>query len=116
MKVQELCKILDAEIATDKSRVTENSYCEFAFATDLMSDVLCLTCDNVALITGLCNIQTIRTAYMADLNLIILARGKKADSDMINLANENNIIICQTEYSVYKSSGLLFAHGLKPVF
>ena len=114
MKILELCKIMDAKIVTEN--VNTAISCDYAFASDLMSDVLCLTSDKVALITGLCNIQTVRTADMADFNLIILARGKKANIEMVNLANENDIIICETGYSVYKTSGLLFSNGLKPVF
>lgn len=114
MKVLDICKIIDAQIVTHNHN--PNIECDFAFASDLMSDVLCLCSERVALITGLCNIQTVRTAEMADFNMIILARGKKASSDMINLANESDIVICETNYSVYKTSGLLYSKGLKAIF
>jgi hypothetical protein len=45
-----------------------------AFASDLMSDVLTLDCNGVLLVTGLCNMQTIRTAEMADVSCILFVR------------------------------------------
>ena len=42
---------------------------EHCFASDLMSDVLTLK-DTPVLITGLCNVQTIRTCDMANLDVV----------------------------------------------
>jgi hypothetical protein len=57
-----------------------------AFSSDLMSDVLTLDEDNILLITGLANLQLISTAEMADINAVLLARGKQASTEMIELA------------------------------
>ena len=89
---------------------------EFAFASDLMSDVLTLRNDNVVLITGLATLQTIRTAEMADINCIIFVRNKKAGKEMIELANESGIDLIECRYSMFKTSGLIFQSGLKPVY
>ncbi|MCF8218539.1 MAG: hypothetical protein K9I29_04350 [Bacteroidales bacterium] len=89
---------------------------EYAFASDLMSDVLMLDTNDITLITGLANPQVIRTAEMSDINLVIIARDKKCSSEMINLARENNITIIETPYSVFKVSGLLYNQGIKPIF
>lgn len=87
-----------------------------AFSSDLMSDVLTLDEDNILLITGLCNVQLIRTAEMADISVVLLARNKKATTEMIHLANENNIVLLETPFSIFKASGILFSNGLKPVY
>jgi hypothetical protein len=87
-----------------------------AFSSDLMSDVLTLDNHDIILISGLANIQLIRTAEMADIEVILLARGKKATTDMIELANENNIVIMETPYSIYRASGVLYVNGLQPVY
>lgn len=89
---------------------------EMGFASDLMSDVLTLQAENLVLITGLANIQTIRTAEMADIKCIIFVRKKKATPDIIQLARENNIVVVECPYSMFKSCGLLFHAGLKPVY
>ena len=89
---------------------------EKAFSSDLMSDVLTLDTENLMLITGLNNLQTIRTAEMADVRCILFARNKRPDKEMITLAEKENITLLISEKSVFHLSGLLFGAGLKPVF
>ncbi len=86
------------------------------FASDLMSDVLTLKDDNVLLITGLANMQTLRTAEMSDIQCVIFARNKKISVEMQELAQENDIIVLECEYSVFKTCGLLFTEGISPIF
>ncbi len=87
-----------------------------AFSSDLMSDVLTLDTDNILLISGLANIQLIRTAEMADIEAVVLGRGKKASSEMIQLAKETGLIILESPYSLFKISGILFKNGLDSVY
>jgi hypothetical protein len=35
---------------------------------------------------------------------------------MITLARENDLILIECRYSVFKTSGLLFQAGVKPIF
>ena len=35
---------------------------------------------------------------------------------MIALANENGLVILETPFSIYKTSGLLYSNGLKEVY
>lgn len=87
-----------------------------AFSSDLMSDVLTLDNDNVLLITGLANSQAIRTAEMADIRYILLARNKRATDEMMQLARENKMVLMESPYSLFRVSGLLYTNGLNPVF
>jgi hypothetical protein len=75
MKLKDIIEIIDGQVVCGQSRLNEDV--EACFASDLMSDVLTLQASNIALITGLMNIQTIRTAEMADINYIILVRKRK---------------------------------------
>jgi predicted transcriptional regulator len=114
MTISEIKTLLKAEILCGEDKTSQTI--EQAFASDLMSDVLTLKSDEIMLITGLCNIQTIRTMEMADLNTVIFVRGKKATEDMIDIAKENDMIVLQTEYSMFRTSGVLWEAGIKPVF
>lgn len=114
MKVKEVVKILDAQVICGKEHLNKNV--EFGFASDLMSDVLTLDAENILLITGLSNLQTIRTVEMSDICIIILARGKKASNEMIKLAIDSGMVIIESENSMFKTAGLLFEAGLKPVY
>jgi predicted transcriptional regulator len=89
---------------------------EHAFASDLMSDVLRVDKDNLLLITGLANLQAIRTAEISDISVIIFARNKKINNDIINLAKETGIMVIESPYSVFRISGELYNAGVKPVF
>ena len=89
---------------------------DFAFASDLMSDVLTLRTTDFLLITGLANTQALRTAEMSDLKFILFARGKEVTQDMLDLANDNDIMLISTRFSVFKTSGILYGAGLKPVY
>ncbi len=114
MKLTEVAAILNAEIICCEHKV--NREVEAVFASDLMSDVLTIDSDKLLLLTGLVNVQTIRTSEMSDIQNIVLVRNKKASPEMIAMAEENGIVIMQCSYSMYKSCGLLFQNGLKPVY
>ncbi len=114
MTIKEIRDILDANILCGEEQ--QEYRIEVAFASDLMSDVLTLKNDHVLLITGLINMQTIRTAEMSDIACIIFARNKKVSDDMLSLARENNLIVLECRYSVFKTCGLLFQAGVQPIF
>ncbi len=114
MKVLEIAEFLNAQILSGRDNLDEEVF--YAFASDLMSDVLTLENDGLLLITGLSNLQAIRTAEMSDVSAIIIGRGKKVSEEMIKLADQNNIILLSSEYSVFRISGILFGKGIKPVY
>ena len=87
-----------------------------AFAADLMSDVLTLESGDVLFITGLVTPQTVRTAIIADIRTILIARGKQVPRGIIDLARENGIQLLRTPYSMFRASGVLFQAGLEPIY
>lgn len=114
MTIKEICNQLDARVITGEQDSDKEVRC--GFASDLMSDVLTLDTEGMLLITGLANIQTIRTAEMADIACILFVRAKKATPTMISIANENNIVLLECRYSMYKTIGILNNMGLPPVY
>jgi len=114
MKVTEIVGLIDGTV------VSGNENPEFevdmAFASDLMSDVLTVKTDNLLLLTGLVNVQAVRTAEMSDITCIIFVRNKKVTDEMIRIARESKITIIQSPFSMFKASGILFNAGIKPVF
>lgn len=114
MLVKEIIGVLDARLLCGEER--QDYGVEVAFASDLMSDVLTLKDDHVLLITGLANMQTIRTAEMSDIHCVVFARNKKASPEMIELARENDIVLIECRYSMFKTCGLLYGAGLKAIY
>jgi hypothetical protein len=88
----------------------------YAFSSDLLSDVLTINKVGILLITGVANLQTIRTAEMAEVACILLVRKKRASQEMISLARDLGITIIESQGSMFATSGLLYQSGLKPLF
>jgi predicted transcriptional regulator len=82
------------------------------FAGDLMSDVLASIQPESVLITGLVNPQVVRTALIADVRLIIFARGKKPTQDTVKLAITEKLPIITTKLGLYEISSRLAKEGL----
>jgi hypothetical protein len=114
MRIQDIANTLSAKVLCCEEKL--NQEVEFAFASDLMSDVLTTQTDNLVLITGLANVQAIRTAEMSDVKCVVVVRNKVVSQEMINLALDCGIVLIECKSSMFKSSGLLFEKGLKPIF
>lgn len=87
-----------------------------AFASDLMSDVLTTNSHNLLLITGLANVQAIRTAEMSDIDYILFVRDKLVTPEMKKLAEEIGITLITSPGSMFRVSGVLYGAGLKPIY
>ena len=110
MKVAQLCEVIDANVICGDN-LLNTEICS-ACGSDLMSDVLAFVKDQGVLLTGLVNLQVIRTAEMMDIHVIIFVRGKKPDADMICFAKEKQMVLLCTEYPMYTACGKLYAAGL----
>lgn len=109
MNVLELIEILNAE-AKYLGADTSTSYGS-AFASDMMSDVLAYAEHRALMITGLCNLQVLRTAEMIDCTCIIFVRGKIPTEEMLSIARDSDIHIIITELSMYNVCGILYNSG-----
>jgi predicted transcriptional regulator len=114
MKVKEIAEILNAKVLCGENKLELEL--EYAFASDLMSDVLTTQTEGMVLLTGLANVQAIRTAEMSDIQCVVIVRNKNVSAEMVDLASENGIVLVECEASMFKASGLLYGNGLKPIF
>ena len=110
MTIAEAIKILDGQFFSgeDKGDLEIMSAC----GADLMSDVMAFVKEKVLLLTGLVNPQVIRTAELLDIHAIIFVRGKIPGKDMVDMAEEADIILGGTKQSMYISCGKLYEAGL----
>ena len=114
MQIGDIAKLLNAKVLTPELDTSREVV--FAFSSDLMSDVLTGDYTQTVLVTGLSNLQAIRTAEMSDISEVIVARDKEVSREMIELAVENDIVLLRSSYSLYRISGMLFKEGIKPVY
>ncbi len=112
MHLKEIAMILSCEVyAGDES---DNYNIKYGCASDLMSDVLAFSQSGAVLLTGLATVQTIQTAYIAEISAVIFVRGKKPDPAVISVAKEKGLALLGTEYSMFEACGLLYSRGLRP--
>lgn len=111
MTVGEIRKVLDAKVLMGEKHLSADA--GSVYSSDMMSDVLAFADNHSVLVTGLCNPQVIRTAEMLDMVCIIFVRGKVPDGQMCRLAEEKDMVILLTEFSMFKTCGLLYEVGLR---
>ncbi|MDE5418911.1 hypothetical protein L3049_12970 [Labilibaculum sp. DW002] len=114
VKVADVVDKLNASVICGNGDLNQDI--DFGFASDLMSDVLTIDSDNLLLVTGLNNLQTIRTSEMSDIPYILFVRDKKASEEMKNLAEESGITILECRYSMFRACSILCNMGLEPVY
>ncbi len=91
---------------------TDDPVIRFGCASDLMSDVLAFSRAGAVLLTGLVNVQTVQTAFIAEIGAIVFVRGKRPGDDVIKAARERKVPLLATPYSMYEACGLLYSKGL----
>jgi predicted transcriptional regulator len=114
MKLSEVAELLDAKVVCGEAYLERDV--RFGFASDLMSDVLTLSTDNMLLITGMSNLQTIRTAEMADIEQVLVVRNKSITPEMNEIARDNNIVILACSRSMFRAVATLAQAGLQPIY
>ncbi len=83
-----------------------------ACGADLMSDVLAFTHAGTLLLTGLTNPQVVRTADMSGIRAVVFVRGKLPPPETIALAEQRNIPLLASRYTMYETCGRLYQSGL----
>ena len=110
MKIKEMASLLDAEVLCGGDMLDKEV--KSACGCDMMSDVLAFVKDQAVLLTGLVNMQVVRTAEMMDMRCIVFVRGKKPTPEIIELARESEIAVLATNERMYQACGLLYTNGL----
>ena len=113
MTVKEIAQILDAQWLCGQEE--EERVVHYAFASDMMSDVLAYVQEDTVLLTGLVNSQSVRTAEMLDLPCVVFVRGKNPHQDAILRARELGMAALSTQYTMFESCGKLYTAGMKAV-
>ena len=115
MTLTEVKEILSAEVISGGEDLEKEI--KYAFAADLLSDVLALGRGSgvlTLLITGIVHPQVIYASNIFDLGAIIFVRGKRPTEETLQLAIENQIPLLVTSYIMFETCGLLYQHGLRP--
>ena len=110
MKLSEIIKHINGDVLNPS--VYTDGEVAGGCGADLMSDVLTRAKPGAVLLTGLCNLQVVRTAEMADARAVVFLRGKHPTSEMIELATQRNIVAVACEMGMFEACGRLYNAGL----
>ena len=111
MKISTIADLLEAKVLCGEENLENEVHS--ACGSDMMSDVLAFVKDQAVLLTGLINLQVVRTAEMMDITAICFVRGKTPTEDVISLAKDKNITLMHTSYPLYIACGMLYEKGLR---
>ncbi len=111
MLIRKVKEILDAEVLCGEE-LLDTQEVHAACGSDLMSDVLAFVKDQGVLLTGLMNLQVVRTMDMMDMKCVVFVRGKVPDESICQLARERDIVVMTTQHRLYTACGLLYTGGL----
>lgn len=111
MKISDVIKLLDARTLT--STINPDHPVSIACGSDMMSDVLAYTKKDSILLTGLTNPQVIRTSEMLDIVCLVFVRGKTPAPEILARAEELEICVLSTDYTMFDSCGILYQAGMK---
>ncbi|MBE5777651.1 MAG: transcriptional regulator [Clostridiales bacterium] len=110
MTIGQIAKILDAKwICGEEQQDLEVTY---AFASDMMSDVLAHVGMDTMLLTGLINSQSVRTAEMLDVPCLVFVRGKIPHKDAVQRAQQIDLPLLMTSCSMFEACGRLYVAGM----
>jgi predicted transcriptional regulator len=111
MDLWKIKELLDCKVLANEDKL--DTKIDYICASELMSSVLTCNGNNKLLVTGLNNLQVIRTAEMSDIPAIIFVQNRKPSVEIIELAKDKEIVIMLTNCSLFKVCGLLFQAGLR---
>ena len=111
MKIKTIIELLEAEVLCGEDMLEEHVYS--ACGSDMMSDVLAYVKEQAVLLTGLINLQVVRTAVMMDMKCIVFVRGKNPPADVVELARESGIVVLRSPERMYVACGKLYENGLR---
>jgi len=113
MKLAEIKELLHCEVLAGEEDLSVDI--SQVVASDGMSEILAFAKSRELMITGLTNIQSIRTADIAGVSAVIYCRGKLPDERVIEFARQKRIPVLSTKMGMFNICGVLYNRGLKGV-
>ena len=113
MKLSEIKELLQCEVLAGADDLQFDVL--QVVASDGMSEILAFAKSKELMITGLINIQSIRTADIAGVCAVLYCRGKRPDRKVIEFAKQKRIPVLVTEMVMFDICGILYNKGLKGV-
>jgi predicted transcriptional regulator len=111
MKLQEIKDVLECEVLAGADALSREV--ERVVASDGMSEILAFARPGALMITGLTNVQSVRTADVAHVQAIVYIRGRRPAERALEVAREHEIPVLATRLGMFDVCGILRSLGLK---
>jgi predicted transcriptional regulator len=111
MKLSDVRELLRCKVLSGEDDLSIDV--ETVVASDGMSEILAFARPGALMITGLTNVQSVRTADIANVRAIIYIRGKRPAENAIRLAQDYHIPVLATDLGMFDVCGILRESGLK---
>ena len=113
MKLSEVKDLLQCEVLSGENELSADVL--QVVASDGMSEILAFAKSRDLMVTGLTNIQSIRTADIAGVSAVVYCRGRRPDRKVIEFARQKKIPILVTAMVMFDICGILYGKGLKGI-
>ncbi len=111
MTLAEIRDILECQVLAGTDDLLREV--ETVVASDGMSEILAFASPGALMVTGLTNVQSVRTADIANACAIVYVRGKRPAEKAINLARQSKIPVLATALGMFDVCGILRERGLR---
>jgi len=113
MKLSEISDLIQCKVLSGEDDLSMDVH--QVVASDGMSEILAFAKSKDLMITGLTNIQSIRTADIAGVSAVVYCRGKRPDKKVVEFAIQKGIPVLVTDMVMFDICGILYNKGLKGV-
>ncbi len=109
--LQQAAEVLQAQVVSGENLL--NREVKTACGSDMMSDVLAYAKEKAILLTGLLNIQVVRTADVSDVAAIVFVRDKHPEQEVLRAAKAKDIPVLYTKCTMFEACGRLYGLGIR---
>jgi redox-sensing transcriptional repressor len=106
MKLEELATNIGARVVTPGK--PGGTRVDKVYAGDRVSDLLNEASDKTLLVSNLASVQMLRVAELMDVPGICFVNGVEPDTEMIELAQDNDTLLMVSPQGVFETCGLIF--------
>ncbi|MCA1810118.1 MAG: hypothetical protein LC725_11835, partial [Lentisphaerae bacterium] len=101
MKISDLVVILEGQVVCCEDKLG----CEIGgfAASDLLSDILAFEQESYALLTGLTNVQVLRTAEITSAHCVVILRGKQPQPAAVALARRSGVPLILSDCGMFEA-------------
>jgi predicted transcriptional regulator len=111
MTLSEVKSILNCEVLAAGNDLAVEV--DTVVASDGMSEILAFAKPGALMITGLTNVQSVRTGDVANVRAIVYIRGKRPDDRTLKVARDCSIPVLATTLGMFDVCGILREHGMR---